>query len=39
MSGIDAATFARRVEAANAGRPVSQALAGTTIALDAKLVQ
>jgi osmotically inducible protein OsmC len=39
VRGIDAATFARHAEAAKAGCPVSQALAGTTITLDAKLAQ
>jgi len=37
VPGIDAATFMKRVEAAKAGCPVSQALAGTTSALDARL--
>jgi lipoyl-dependent peroxiredoxin len=35
--GIDAAAFAKHAEAAKAGCPVSQALAGTTITLDARL--
>jgi lipoyl-dependent peroxiredoxin len=39
VGGIDAATFARHAEAAKAGCPVSQALAGTTITLDTKLVR
>jgi osmotically inducible protein OsmC len=39
VPGIDAAAFARHAEAAKAGCPVSQALAGTTITLDAKLVR
>jgi osmotically inducible protein OsmC len=39
VPGVDAATFARHAEAAKAGCPVSQALGGTTITLDAKLVR
>jgi osmotically inducible protein OsmC len=39
VPGIDAATFMRHVEAAKVGCPVSQALAGTAITLDAKLVR
>lgn len=39
MSRIDAATFARRAEAAKAGCPVSQALAANTITLGAKLLR
>ena len=39
VPGIDAATFIRHVGAAKANCPVSQALAGTAITLDAKLVQ
>ncbi|MGE0022057.1 MAG: OsmC family peroxiredoxin [Hyphomicrobium sp.] len=38
VSGIDSATFMQHAEAAKAGCPVSQALAGTEITLDAKLV-
>ncbi|MGH7669020.1 MAG: OsmC family protein [Gemmatimonadaceae bacterium] len=37
VPGIDAATFARLAEAAKVHCPVSQALTGTTITLDAKL--
>ena len=37
VPGIDAAAFAKHAEAAKAGCPVSQALAGTTITLDARL--
>ncbi len=37
VPGIDAAAFAKHAEAAKAGCPVSQALAGTTITLDASL--
>ena len=37
VPGIDAASFARHAEAAKAGCPVSQALAGTEITLAAKL--
>ena len=37
VPGIDQATFAQHAEAAKAGCPVSQALAGTEITLDAKL--
>ena len=39
VPGVDAATFARHAEAAKAGCPVSQALGGSTIILDAKLVR
>jgi osmotically inducible protein OsmC len=39
VPGIDPATFTRYAEAAKAGCPVSQALAGTAITLDAKLVR
>ena len=39
VPGIDPATFTRYAEAAKAGCPVSQALAGTTITLDANLVR
>ena len=39
VPGIDSETFMRHVEAAKDGCPVSQALAGTTITLDAKLVR
>ena len=39
VPGIDAANFASHAEAAKAGCPVSQALAGTTITLDAMLVR
>jgi osmotically inducible protein OsmC len=39
VPGIDAAAFARHAEAAKAGCPLSQALAGTTIILDAKLAR
>ena len=38
VPGIDSATFVQHAEAAKAGCPVSQALAGTEITLDAKLV-
>ena len=38
VPGIDSASFMRHAEAAKAGCPVSQALAGTEITLDAKLV-
>jgi osmotically inducible protein OsmC len=38
VPGIDEATFAQHAQAAKAGCPVSQALAGTEITLDAKLV-
>lgn len=38
VPGIEQADFARHAEAAKAGCPVSQALAGTEITLDAKLV-
>jgi lipoyl-dependent peroxiredoxin len=38
VPGIDQATFMEHAEAAKAGCPVSQALAGTEISLDAKLV-
>jgi osmotically inducible protein OsmC len=37
VPGIDAATFARQADAAKAGCPVSQALAGVEITLDAQL--
>jgi osmotically inducible protein OsmC len=37
VSGIDNATFMQHADAAKAGCPVSQALAGTEITLDAKL--
>jgi osmotically inducible protein OsmC len=37
VPGIDAAAFAKHAEAAKAGCPVSQALAGTTITLEARL--
>jgi osmotically inducible protein OsmC len=37
VPGIDAAAFAQHAEAAKAGCPVSQALAGTEITLEAKL--
>lgn len=37
IAGIDAATFARHAEKARANCPVSQALAGTEITLEAKL--
>jgi len=37
VPGIDAAAFARHAEAAKTGCPVSQALAGTTITLEARL--
>ena len=39
VPGIDAATFMKHVEADKEGCPVSQALAGTMITLDAKLVR
>lgn len=38
VPGIDSAAFMKHAEAAKAGCPVSQALAGTEITLDAKLV-
>lgn len=38
VPSIDSATFLQHAEAAKAGCPVSQALAGTEITLDAKLV-
>ena len=38
IPGIDEATFREQAEAAKKGCPVSQALAGTQIELDAKLV-
>ncbi len=38
VPGIDSATFMQHAEAAKAGCPVSQALAGTEITLDAKLL-
>ena len=37
VPGIDEATFAQHAQAAKAGCPVSQALAGTEITLDARL--
>jgi osmotically inducible protein OsmC len=37
VPGIDQATFARHAQAAKAGCPVSQALAGTEITLEARL--
>ena len=37
VPGIDAAAFAKHAEAAKAGCPVSQALGGTTITLEARL--
>ena len=37
VPGIDQATFAQHAQAAKGGCPVSQALAGTEITLDAKL--
>lgn len=37
VPGIDQATFVQYAEAAEVGCPVSRALAGTEIALDAKL--
>ena len=37
VPGIDAGAFAKDAEAAKAGCPVSQALAGTTITLEARL--
>jgi osmotically inducible protein OsmC len=37
VPGIDRAVFAKHAEAAKAGCPVSQALAGTEITLDARL--
>lgn len=37
VPGIDAATFVQHADAAKAGCPVSQALAGTEITLEAKL--
>jgi lipoyl-dependent peroxiredoxin len=37
VPGIDAGAFAKHAEAAKAGCPVSKALAGTTITLDARL--
>jgi len=37
VPGVDAAAFAKHAEAAKAGCPVSQALAGTTITLEARL--
>ena len=39
VPGIDSETFMKHVEASKDGCPVSQALAGTTITLDAKLVR
>ena len=38
VPGVDAQAFAKASEAAKAGCPVSKALAGTTISLDAALV-
>ena len=38
VPGIDQATFGQHAEAAKAGCPVSRALAGTEISLEAKLV-
>src|SRR4051794_28447748 len=38
VPGMDAQAFAKHAEAAKAGCPVSQALAGTTITLEARLV-
>ena len=38
VPGIDAAAFSKHADAAKAGCPVSQALAGTEITLDARLV-
>lgn len=38
VPGIDAQAFAKHAEAAKAGCPVSQALAGTSITLEARLV-
>ena len=38
VPGIDAAVFTKHADAAKAGCPVSQALAGTEITLDARLV-
>jgi osmotically inducible protein OsmC len=38
VPGIDQATFMQHAEAAKAGCPVSQALAGTEVSLEAKLV-
>jgi osmotically inducible protein OsmC len=38
VPGIDSTTFARHAEAAKAGCPVSQALAGTEVTLAARLV-
>jgi lipoyl-dependent peroxiredoxin len=38
VPGMDAQAFAKHAEAAKAGCPVSQALAGTAITLDARLV-
>jgi osmotically inducible protein OsmC len=38
VPGIDSATFMQPAEAARAGCPVSKALAGTVITLDAKLI-
>jgi lipoyl-dependent peroxiredoxin len=37
VAGIDQAAFTKHAEAAKAGCPVSQALAGTTITLEARL--
>ncbi len=37
VPGIDQATFVRHAEAAKAGCPVSQALAGVELTLDARL--
>jgi lipoyl-dependent peroxiredoxin len=38
VPGIDSAAFMQHATAAKSGCPVSQALAGTEITLDAKLV-
>jgi lipoyl-dependent peroxiredoxin len=38
VPGIDQAMFAQHAQAAKAGCPVSQALAGTEITLEARLV-
>jgi osmotically inducible protein OsmC len=38
VPGIDAAAFTKHADAAKAGCPVSQALAGTEITLDARLL-
>jgi len=39
VPGIDEAAFRKHVEAAKAGCPVSQALAGTEITLEARLLE